>query len=880
MLSVEPHPDPGETPAFHSMDVDAVVASLQTDRDRGLDDGEARRRLEVEGPNEIGGAEKQSLVSLLVQQLKDPLVLLLLVAAAISAFALGEVTDAAVILAIVVLNGVLGLVQQYRAEQALSRLRELAAPTASVVRGGQTVQLAAAQLVRGDLIVVHAGDRVPADARVAEAHHLATAEAILTGEAFPESKSAHAVTVDAPLADRTSIVHMGTTVVTGRGSAVVTATGHATAMGQIADLLAEKRPPTPLQRELGRLGRVLGVAALAIVGGLFLVGWLEGYPAQEMFLTAVALAVAAVPEGLPAVVTITLARGVQRLAAQSAIVRRLQAVETLGAATVVCTDKTGTLTRNRIQAHEVVLDGLRDAPERLPQADARVRRYAEVAALCNDSVPGVAVGDPIESALLASLESMHFDIGRIRADKPRVDESAFDSRRKLMSTLHESGGEWLLAVKGAAEVVLGLSTSLEGEAEVSELGPEARDRFHQAARELSGAAFRTLAIAYRLLPTQPHGLAPVERDLTLVGLVAMNDEVRPESALAVREAQEAGVRVVMITGDHPDTAATVARSLGILGDGQEVLPGDQLSHMTAEQLREEVTRYGAYARVDPADKVKIVRAWQERGEVVAMTGDGVNDSPALRAADIGVAMGSGSDVSRDAAAIVLTDDNFATLVGAIREGRGIFENLQKVIRFLLTTNASELLVMAAGFLVFGQLGEPLLATQILWVNLVTDGLPVLVLAADPPSHDVMRRQPVRERSLMSLRAGQALLWRAAILACAPVVGLVYGHYVAGASWTRVQTIVFTTLVLIQLAYAFVVRAEGRGHPLRGATPLVLATVASLLLQLAVVYSPWGQELLSVAPLQPVDWVVIAVLTAAATGTVVAVSRLSRKARSG
>ena len=865
---------------FHSMDVEAAAAALDTDRDNGLSGPEAESRLATHGPNAIAVSDGQGALALAVEQVKDPLVVLLVVAAAISAFALDELTDAAVILAIVVLNAALGFFQQYRAEQALSRLRELAAPSASAVRSGQPTQLSAAQLVPGDVIRVHAGDRVPADARIAEAHHLSTAEAILTGEAFPEPKSARAVAADAPLADRASMLHMGTTVVTGRGTAIVTSTGRATAMGEIADLLAEKRPPTPLQRELARLGRVLGAAALVIVAALFLVGWLEGYAPQEMFLTAVALAVAAVPEGLPAVVTITLARGVQRLAAQSAIIRRLQAVETLGAATVVCTDKTGTLTRNRIVVHQVVLDGVTAAPANLDAGDMRVRMYAEVAALCNDADPGVALADPMESALLTSLATMGFDIGRMRAEKPRVDEVAFDSRRKLMSTLHESDGEWFVAVKGAAEVVLHLCTHVQGESSVSALVPEALDRFHVAARSLSAAAFRTLALAYRVVDSQPHTLSAAERDLVLVGLVALSDEVRPESARAVSEAREAGVRVVMITGDHPDTAATVARDLGILDEGQEVLPGDQLSGMTAEQLREQVDRYGAYARVDPADKVKIVRAWQERGEVVAMTGDGVNDAPALRSADIGVAMGSGSDVSRDAAAIVLADDNFATLVGAIREGRGIFENLQKVIRFLLTTNASELLVMGAGFLVFGQLGEPLLATQILWVNLVTDGLPVLVLAADSPSHDVMRRPPVRERSLVSARAGAGLLWRAAILACAPVAGVLYGHYLEGASWSRVQTIVFTALVLIQLGYAFVVRAEGRGASLRGIVPLLVATGVSLGLQLVVVYTSWGQQLLSVEPLQPLDWAAIVAFAAVAIGAVLLVARLSRGAGRG
>ena len=858
-------PRPAAEAGFHALDVEAAVRVLKTDREHGLTADEATARLAARGPNVIGGVQGEGPFRLLLEQLSDPLVILLLVAAAISGFVLDEVTDAAVILAIVVLNAILGFIQQYRAEQALNRLREMAAPTAAVVRGGRTLQIPAAELVPGDLISMRSGDRIPADARVAEAHHLATAEAILTGEAFPEAKTAHAIAAEAGLADRTNMVFMGTTVVTGRGMAVVTATGRATAMGGIAGLLTVKRPPTPLQRELARLGRLLGLVAVVVVAVLFVVGWLEGYPAQEMFLTSVALAVAAVPEGLPAVVTITLARGVQRLASQAAIVRRLQAVETLGAATVVCTDKTGTLTRNRIEVHEVVLDGVRGGTEQLDAADPRVARYALIAALCNDSAPGVAGGDPIESALLGSLAKLGLDVSRMRGEQPRVDEAAFDSRRKLMSTLHEAagGGEWLVAAKGAAEVVLGLSTSIESPAGLQPLPEKDREGWRAEAAELSAHGFRTLGFAYRVLHARPASVAHAERELTFVGLAALSDETRPEAALAVREAQLAGIRVVMITGDHPDTAAAIATELGILAAGQEVLPGDRLARLTAEQLRGEVDRFGAYARVDPVDKVKIVKAWQEHGETVAMTGDGVNDAPALRGADIGVAMGSGSDVSKDAAAIVLADDNFATLIGAIREGRGIFDNLQKVIRFLLTTNASELLVMTVGFIAFGSLGEPLLATQILWINLVTDGLPVLALAADTPSHDVMRRPPLRSRSLIGSRYGVGVLWRAAILAAATLAVMVYAEYVAGAPWSRVQTMVFTTLVLVQLAYAFLIRAEDRSRPLRGIGYLVVATAASLVLQLAVVYVPAGQQLFSVVPLRAQDWAAVVVATAAA-----------------
>ncbi|HSR22861.1 MAG TPA: HAD-IC family P-type ATPase, partial [Candidatus Eisenbacteria bacterium] len=701
----------------------------------------------------------------------------------VSGVLLGDLLDAAVILAIVVVNAALGFVQEHRAERALARLREITAPTALVVRDGGERQVPAAELVPGDLVVLRTGDRVPADARVYEAHHLAAAEAVLTGEAFPAGKSAEPVDADAPLAERSSMVYMGTTVTAGRGRAVVTATGGATAVGEIAEMLGGATPPTPLQVELARIGRAIGVIALVIVAVVFLLGWSEGYPAETMFLIAVAMAVAAVPEGLPAVITITLAGGVQHLARRQAIVRRLQAVEALGSASVVCTDKTGTLTRNRIHLQVVLLDGLRATPSELPAADRRVGRFAEVAALCNDAPPRGPGGDPIEVALLEALEPLpaplHADA--IRQARPRLDEAAFDPRRKLMSTLHrQAAGETdrLLAPQGAPEAVLARSSTVETGGGPRPLCPGERARLLAEAHSLASGGLRPLALAYRTLAFTPDDLAEAERDLTLVGVVGLSDEPRPEAAPAVEVARRAGIRVVMVTGDHRETARSVARELGIVaGDGQ-VMPGDRLTRLTAEQLGEEVDRYGVYARVDPADKVKIVRAWQSRGEVVAMTGDGVNDAPALHAADIGVAMGSGTDVSREASEIVLADDNFATLVSAIGEGRTIFDNVRRVIAFLLTTNATEVLVMTLGFLVFGGLGEPLMATQILWINLVTDGPPVLALAADPPDPDRMRRPPERDRSVVGVRQAWSLLWPSCLLAAATLGALVYGHFLA------------------------------------------------------------------------------------------------------
>ena len=847
-----------------------MVAALGSDRSSGLDEREATSRLQVVGRNVIEAGRPAGPLRQLAGQFTNGLVLVLLGAALVSGGLLGDVLDAAVIVAIVIVNAALGFLQERQAERALDRLRELAAPVATVIRGGTAARVPVADLVPGDLIALRAGDRVPADARVSEAHHLATNEALLTGEAFPVDKEARPAAADAPLAERRSMVHMGTTVASGRGRAVVTATGRATAMGRIAELLAGGTPPTRLQIELTRVGRLIGGIAAAVVVGVFLIGWLEGYPAQTMFLTAVALAVAAVPEGLPAVITITLARGVQRLARQRAIVRRLQAVETLGAASVVCTDKTGTLTRNRIEVRDVLLAGLRAAPGRLPATDPRVRRLAEIAALCNDAPVGDRGGEPLEAALLRALDAMGHPADAIRRARPRLDEAAFDPGRKLMSTLHPPapGEAWpLLALKGAPEAVLDRSSMVETARGPRPLGPARRADLLAQARELAAGGLRTLAFGYRTLATVPDDLLAAERDLTIVGLVGLTDELRPEAAAAVEEARRAGIRVVMVTGDHHETAASIARELGIVSDERELLAGERLSRLTAERLVEDVERYGAYARVDPSDKTKIVRAWQERGEVVAMTGDGVNDAPALHTADVGVAMGSGTDVSREASAVVLADDNFASLVSAIREGRGIFDNVRRVIDFLLTTNTTEVLVMTVGFLAFGTLGAPLLAAQILWVNLVTDGLPVLALAADPPGPDAMRRPPERDRSIVSPRRVWGLLWPACLLTGATLGTLVYGHAVAGAPWPRVQTLVFTALVGVQLTYAFVIRASRGGRAFRSARLVVLAVAASMALQVAVVYLPPGNELFHTAPLTALDWLVIAGLNALALATI-------------
>ncbi|MCJ7726950.1 MAG: HAD-IC family P-type ATPase, partial [Acidimicrobiia bacterium] len=647
--------------AWHAMTVDAVVETLDTHPARGLSDPEAARRLAEHGPNSLGADNGQSRLNLLLHQFRDVLIWVLLAAAVISGVLLSEWIDAGVILAIVVVNAVLGYVQEARAEDALARLRELSAPEAVVVRAGVERRIPSAELVSGDLIVLEVGDRVPADARVISEAHCEVEESAMTGESFPVAKQTGPVAEASMLGDRRCVVFSGTAVSAGRARAIVTDTGRITEMGRIADVLSEKEPPTPLQIELDKVGKRLAVLALGTAGLVFLTGLVRGNPAEAMFLTAVALAVAAIPEGLAAVVTITLSGGVQRMAARNAIVRRLPSVEALGSASVICTDKTGTLTRNEIRVQAVVLDGIESAPAGLDPADRRSRHFARVAALCNDArmTPEGYLGDATEVALLMAAEEVGIDIDAEREAFPRDDEIAFDSRRKRMTTLHTSAGRRLAAVKGAPEVVMERCTTVEGPDGPIPIDDAFRADILASAARLAATGLRTLVLAYREEETFPGDSDGVEAGLTWVALAGMSDAVRPEAAPAVAAAHRAGIEVVMVTGDHEVTARAVAAEVGILGD-YELMPGSVLRDMTAEQLAVDVDRYRVYSRIDPLDKVKIVEAWQRRGAIVAMTGDGVNDAPALRAADIGVAMGSGTDVAKDAADMVLADDNFAS----------------------------------------------------------------------------------------------------------------------------------------------------------------------------------------------------------------------------
>ncbi len=852
---------------WHARRPDDVVSSLETDATKGLSSTEAAARLARHGRNVLDTAAGPSRWTLLVRQFRDVLIGLLIAAAAISGIVLGEWIDAGVILAIVVLNAAIGFFQESRAEDALAALRSMAAPEALAVRDGVEAEIPAAAIVPGDVIVLEAGDRVPADARLVETAHLLADESALTGESLPVTKSTAPAPTDAGVADRRSMVFSGTSIAAGRGRGVVVATGLATQVGAIAEMLGEDDPATPLSRELDRVGRRIAVLTLAIAALIFVLGITRSISAETMFLTAVALAVAAIPEGLPAIVTVTLSRGVAKMARQRAIVRKLHAVETLGSASVICSDKTGTLTRNEMRVQHIAFARFETTADGTAgRVDARIARYAEIAALCNDARPARDgfVGDPTEVALLRSAHPMLLDAMELRTAKPRVEEAAFDSVRKRMTTVHADEGGYLVAVKGAPEVIVELSTRLLGPDGEEPLPADRRQAALDLAHDYAGRGLRTIALACRWVDDLPEDPLTLEKDLTIVAIAGMSDELRPESRGAVEAAQRAGIRVVMVTGDHAVTARAIAHDLELIGE-REVLAGKQLRGMSLDELTAQVADYAVYARVDPADKVKILRAWRSHGEIVAMTGDGVNDAPALRIADIGVAMGSGTDVAKEASDMILADDNFATIIGAVREGRSIFSNLKKVVYFLLSANLCEVIVMLLGFLFFGGIGEPLLATQLLWVNLVTDGLPAIGLGVDPAVPGLMDRPPDRRRDILGLPHQARLLWQGAVLALAVMGAYVWGHSIQGQEWEYVRTLAFTTLVVAQMLHVFNVRAMGTSAFRVGFTNnvfLLWAILGSLALQGLVVYTPIGNRLFETQPLDVAEWVVVAVLAIA------------------
>lgn len=792
----------------HSTEYLEVLKHWQVDADTGLSSAEVTRRLAEHGANKLQEKKKKSNIQRFAEQFKDVMIIILLIAAGISfvvAWYEGEgFFEPILILLIVVLNAVIGVVQEGKAEKALDALKDLSAPHARVIREGREMIIDAYQLVPGDIISLEAGDYVPADARLIRSASLKAEESALTGESVPSEKDATAeVAVDAPLGDRFNMLYSGCSITYGTATAVVTATGMKTEMGKIADLLhAEGDTQTPLQHKLAILGKYIGFMAIGICAFIFLIGLLYGMEVMEIFMIAVALAVSAIPEGLPAIVTIVLAIGVQRMVRKNAIIRKLPAVETLGSASVICSDKTGTLTQNQmtlVKAFVADNDVLEDVTDQNSDAIKELLKYAT---LCSDGCiefdDGQVshIGDPTETSIVLAAHKNGMPQEELNRLYPRLAELPFDSDRKLMSTINSIDGKNIVIVKGAFDVIAG--RCINGDLEAG----------RRYTDELSRQALRVLAVAYKEIdevPSQPTS-EELENGLTFMGLVGMIDPPRPEARDAVAVCREAGIKPVMITGDHVVTASAIAKDLGILVEGDDAINGTELAAMSEEELNERVRTISVYARVSPEDKIRIVRAWQRQGAIVSMTGDGVNDAPALKAADIGCAMGiTGTDVAKGASDMILTDDNFATIVDAVKEGRGIYDNIKKTVGFLLGTNIGEVLTVFIAMLVWRT--SPLLAVHLLWINLVTDSLPAIALGVEPVDKDVMKRKPKpKEESIFAHGFGLRIILLGVMFAILTLTGFMIAWKSTG-DIASGRTMAFIVLAVSQIVHSFNMRSD-------------------------------------------------------------------------
>jgi Ca2+-transporting ATPase len=863
--------------AWHAASVAETARELDVELGTGLSAGVAAERLAKCGPNELQRVHRASPWVLLLDQFKNVLIIILLIATALSAF-LGHGIEAVAVAAIVLFAVLLGFIQEYRAERAVEALREMAAPSATVLRGGEETEVPARELVPGDIVLLRAGDRIPADLRLVEAINLQVEEAALTGESLPIEK--HAMPLqdpDLPLGDRKNMAYAGTVATYGRGRAVVVETGMGTEFGKIAEMLQSVEiGKTPLQENLNKVGRTLAIVAFAVVAVIVGLGLLRGQPVVEMLIFGIALAVAVVPEALPAVVTISLAIGVQRMVKRHALMRRLQAVETLGSTSVICSDKTGTLTKDEMTIRKAYVAGqmidvtgtgydpsgdfLQEGTKTGPNGPlldllvaAALASDAHVVRSREDGQWHVK-GDPTEGALIVAASKAGLSKEDLDARFPRLGEIPFTSESKRMTTLHSADGGHIAYSKGAPEIILASCARSVTQSGESGLDGPARDAILQAGRAMAEGALRVLAVSMKRGAT----LENAESAMTFLGLVGMIDPPRPEAKAAIQTCEEAGIKAVMITGDHPATARAVARELGLLKSGR-IVTGVELESMSDGELERDVESIEVYARVSPAHKLRVVTALQKKGHIVAMTGDGVNDAPALKKADIGIAMGiTGTDVTKEAAAMTLTDDNFASIVAAIEEGRGIFGNIKKYLMYLLSSNIGEIGLMA-GATVLG-LPLPLTAVQLLYVNLATDGLPALALAVDPAESDIMRRRPRDPRTGIFTRPVVMLMLMGGVWSTIVNLCLFSWMWSSGRSHEEAITMTFVSLILIQFFKAYAFRSDRQSLFVRPFANrwLNLAVATGVLMLCAIVYLPFLHKPMGTFSLPLEDWVIVTV----------------------
>ena len=866
-----------------------VLQSLGTSSEEGLSAAEAERRLAEYGPNRLKEGQKKSLFQLFIAQLNDPLIFILLIAAAVSGL-LGEVEDTIIIALVVVLNAVIGVSQEARAEKALEALKKLSTPKAYVVRGGETAELDSDLLVPGDVVLLDAGRYIPCDLRLIESAELRTDESALTGESLPVEKDAGLVLTDGsvPLGDRRNMAYASTLVTSGRGRGVVIATGMETEIGRIAGMLEERGERTPLQKKLAETGRVLGIVALGICAAMFGLALFQGRGAFEMFMTAVSLAVAAIPEGMPAIVSIVLAIGVQRMARKNAIVRRLPSVETLGAVNVICSDKTGTLTQNRMTVMKYWVEGESlDAGALSPDESAAQRLLLEALVLCNDATSGEAgsTGDPTEVALIDAGIRYGLDAASLNAEHRRVNEAPFDSDRKLMSTINAYGGGFRVLTKGAADNLLPRCTHILRGTEATPLTDAMRGEILGAANAMSDAALRVLGAAFRNADSGSLKQEDMECGLTFIGLAAMMDPPRLEVRDSIETCRRAGIATVMITGDHPRTAFAIASELGIAERAEQTMTGAELSDCSDEDLARRIDSLRVFSRVSPEHKVRIVKALKARDNIVSMTGDGVNDAPSLKAADIGVAMGiTGTDVAKGASDMILTDDNFATIVSAVEEGRNIFANIKRAVLFLLSCNIGEIVALFLSVLLGWPV--PLQSIHLLWVNLITDTFPALALGVEPGDPDVMKDRPRSAseslfKGSLGFLAFNGVLIGLLTLAAFVVGAMRYtnihdlsilwhmmdleapGNPLNAEGLQHARTMAFVVLAVSQLFFALSLRSRDKGLLKLGITSnrsMILAILVGLAVQTGVIYVPFMARAFRVIPLNGFDWLLILALS--------------------
>ena len=831
---------------WHQKGLKEVVEDLRASL-QGLSSEEARRRLEEYGPNELKEGKKKTLLGRFLDQFKDFMIIVLM-AAAVIAVAMGEVNSTIAIVVIVILNAIIGFVQEYRAEKAMEALKMMAAPFATVLRDGHHITLPASELVPGDIVLLEAGRIVPADLRLLESVQLKVEEAALTGESVPVEKlTAQLHEEMLPLGDRRNMAYKGTVVSYGRGKGVVVGTGMETELGRIATMLqTEEEVKTPLQKRLARFGQRLAVAVIALCAIIFAVGIMRGEPPILMLLTAISLAVAAIPEALPAVVTISLALGARKMVGQNALIRKLPAVETLGSVTYICTDKTGTLTLNKMTVEEIYVDGtLTSALSLMETADSPIHCLMMAMALSNDAARdanGNLIGDPTETALLVAAENAGFDKKGWEESHPRVAEIPFDSDRKMMTTFHKDpSGGYTSFTKGGVEVILDRSTGILTSSGVREIN---RDELLRESERMAADGLRVLAIGMRKWDLIPAEITSetVENGLAILGFVGIMDPPREEAKESVSLCKSAGIKTVMITGDHPITARTIAKRIGIIDDDGEVITGTHLERLPMYEFERKVEEIRVYARVAPEQKLKIVKALQDKGQFVAMTGDGVNDAPALKRADIGVAMGiTGTDVSKEAAHMILLDDNFATIVKAVKEGRRIFDNIRSFIKYTMTSNSGEIWsIFLAPFL---GLPIPLLPIHILWINLVTDGLPGLALAAEDADKGIMKRPPRHpQESIFAHGLGISIVWVGLLMGGVTLFTQAWAITTGHSHW---QTMAFTVLCLSQMGNVLAIRSEKESLFSLGIfsnRPLIGAVILTFALQMATIYVPFLQPI--------------------------------------